>query len=155
MSTSLEQNKAIVLMCLHEFSQTSPQMALEANGLSSKTGLSPEEINDAVRLLKEEGLVWVYIGTPHEPYFFDRAEITTKGEYRYLNEKPTCMPNPKKVENKVLTKWFLGMLDKEKHEEEKKKAETMFDEIITHPAIKRVSRNHFNNGEYRSAVLDQ
>jgi uncharacterized protein (TIGR02391 family) len=129
-------------------------MALDAYGLSQKTGLNPEEINEAVRLLKEDGLVWVLIGMPHEPYFFDRAKITTKGEHKYLNEKLGSMPNPKKDENRALMKWFMGTLDEEKYAEEKKKAETMFDDIVTHSSIKRVARNHFRNGEYRSAVLD-
>jgi uncharacterized protein (TIGR02391 family) len=64
------------------------------------------------------------------------------------------MSNSKKDERKALMKWFSGKLENEKYAEEKRKAETMFGEIITHPSIKEVSKNHFKNGEYRSAVLD-
>jgi uncharacterized protein (TIGR02391 family) len=154
MSTETEQNKAIILMCLHEYSKTSPQMAIEAYGLHSKTGLSAEEINEAVQLLREEGLVWVYDGEPKEPYSFERAKITTKGEYVFLNGKVNSEPNPKREKNNALMKWYFGTLEEEKRAEEKKKAEAMFDQILTHSVIKQVSKNHFMNGEYRSAVLD-
>jgi len=154
MSTETEQNKVIVLMCLYEYNKTSPQTALDAYGLCSKTGLSASEVNEAVRLLREEGLIWVYDGAPNESYSFERAKITAKGEYVFLNGKDNSKMNPKKEENKALLKWFLGTLEEEKRTEERKKAEAMFDQIITHSAIKQVSRNHFMNGEYRSAVLD-
>jgi len=64
------------------------------------------------------------------------------------------MSDSKKDENKAKVDWYLKKLESERNAEEKRKADAMFDEIITNPKIKEASKNHFKNGEYRSAVLD-
>jgi uncharacterized protein (TIGR02391 family) len=64
------------------------------------------------------------------------------------------MSDSKKDESKVLAKWFSEKLENERYAEERRKAEAMFDDIITHSSIKEVSKNHFKNGRYRSAILD-
>jgi uncharacterized protein (TIGR02391 family) len=140
-------------MCLQEYNETS-QMALEASGLRSKTGLSTEEVNEAVRLLKDEGLIWVYDAEIEKPFSFNRAKITTKGEYAFLNSKLKPIAPPKKETSKAITKWFLTELDTKTLTEEKAKAEAIFDNIITNKSIRAVSRTLFMDGHYRNAVLD-
>ena len=56
-------------------------------------------------------------------------------------------------ENKI-TEWYLNKLDKDKYLKEKSKVEKLFDELVTHPLIREVSRDHFRNEQYRNAVLD-
>lgn len=55
--------------------------------------------------------------------------------------------------NKIVD-WFVNNLEKEVYLKEKSKAEKLFDEIITHPLINKVSKTHFKNEKYRNAVLD-
>jgi len=64
------------------------------------------------------------------------------------------MSQSRENERKALMEWFVGHLENEKYAEEKRKAEAMFDEIVTHSAIRQVSKNLFTNGKYRNAVLD-
>lgn len=62
---------------------------------------------------------------------------------------------PKSKENKKeIVNWYVKKLDEEEYQKEKSKAEKMFDEIITHPVIKKASKDHFMAGQYRIAVLD-
>jgi uncharacterized protein (TIGR02391 family) len=150
----IDHNKSIILKCLYEYKTTSPQMAIEAYGLHDKTGLTPEEINETVKLLREDGLVWVHKGYPKESYSFETVKITGKGEYEFLNGNIKSEPIPKREENEALIDWYLGTLEIEKQTEEKKKATVLFDKILTHSLIKQVSREHFVNGKYRSAILD-
>ncbi|GAG46101.1 unnamed protein product, partial [marine sediment metagenome] len=42
----------------------------------------------------------------------------------------------------------------QKKENKNDLAVTLFDEMVDHPRIRRVSRPHWNNKQYRSAVLD-
>ena len=63
---------------------------------------------------------------------------------------PSGPSNPKMSTRQILRKW----LESEEYGEEKSKAEAMFDEIITNPSIKKVSKRLFMNGDYRNAVLD-
>lgn len=57
-------------------------------------------------------------------------------------------------ENKEIVDWYLNELEREDLLKEKTRAEELFDEIITHPLIKQVSKDHFKNEKYRNAVLD-
>ncbi len=82
----LERNQVIVLMCLYEFSRTQ-SIALDAQGLGHKTGLSATEINQAVEELKKAGLVWVFDGEVTPPYSFYTIKITAQGKYEYSNQK--------------------------------------------------------------------
>jgi uncharacterized protein (TIGR02391 family) len=64
------------------------------------------------------------------------------------------MRNSKKNNNEGVLKWYMEERKKEEFLKEKSKAEKLFDDIITHPIIKKVSKDHFKNGKYRNAVLD-
>jgi len=66
------------------------------------------------------------------------------------------MSNDNESEDKkrVLIQWYDDEIKKEQHLKEKRKAEKLFDEIITHSRIKKSSEDHFRNEKYRSAVLD-
>lgn len=57
-------------------------------------------------------------------------------------------------ENKKIADWYIGELERESLAKEKVRAEELFDKIITHPLINKVSKEHFKNKKYRSAVLD-
>lgn len=46
------------------------------------------------------------------------------------------------------------LLDNKKNENKEELAVILYDHLIDHPRIRRVSRPHWNNKEYRSAVLD-
>ncbi len=53
-----------------------------------------------------------------------------------------------------LVKWFTEKLEKDEFDREKKKAEQLFDKIITHQQIREVSKDLFLGGKHRNAVLD-
>lgn len=74
------KNKKIILMCLGDYAQLNDG-ALDATGLSQKTGLNSEEINEAVKQLESEGLVSLISWERTSPYIFNRIKITYKGRY--------------------------------------------------------------------------
>jgi len=55
---------------------------------------------------------------------------------------------------KDLVRWYLKKQEHEIYAREKKKAEELFDKIITHRQIREASRDLFLSGKHRNAVLD-
>lgn len=55
---------------------------------------------------------------------------------------------------KDLVRWYLKKQEQEMYAREKKKAEELFDKIITHRQIREASRDLFLSGNHRNAVLD-
>lgn len=51
-------------------------------------------------------------------------------------------------------KGYIKAKKEEKIKEEKMKVEKLYDQIITHPLIRKVSESHYKNKKYRSAVFD-
>lgn len=56
--------------------------------------------------------------------------------------------------SKDVVGWLLKNQEQEMHAIEKKKAEELFDKIITHSQIRKASRDLFFSGKHRNAVLD-
>jgi uncharacterized protein (TIGR02391 family) len=56
--------------------------------------------------------------------------------------------------SKEIVDSFLKNLDQEIYDKEKKKAEELYDKIITHSQIREASRDLFLGENYRNAVLD-
>lgn len=76
--TEIERNATLILRSL----AVKPRdTALKGPEVAAATGLEPGDINDAVRLLDEAGLVeWLQtLGTA--PYDFNQVEITSRGRY--------------------------------------------------------------------------
>lgn len=71
-------------------------------------------------------------------------------EEERVRKSVSAPSNPKTSTKNIMRK----LLKSVEYEEEKSKAETMFDEIVTNPSIKKVSKRLFMNGNYRNAVLD-
>jgi len=55
---------------------------------------------------------------------------------------------------KDIIRWFLEGQEREMYAKEKKKADELFDKIITHPQIREASRELFLSEKHRNAVLD-
>jgi DNA-binding Lrp family transcriptional regulator len=80
MITPLEEATSKILNLL---AKQSRDKWLEAQDLASETGLSPEDINDAVTILSESGNVeWVRT-LGGAPYNFRRVRLTARGRYEF------------------------------------------------------------------------
>lgn len=79
-----EENAAIVLEDLNsEFPKTESQFEVDGKRVQELTGLTPQEINDAVSILIDTGYVeWLqYLGTA--PFDFRSVWITPRGKLEY------------------------------------------------------------------------
>lgn len=81
MMNPIERNARAVLAKLYEW--RGETFAVTGNMLLSATGLTAEDVNDAVELLKEWGAAETidYLGT--YPYKFGEVRITSRGKYLY------------------------------------------------------------------------
>jgi len=88
MAKTVEENAAIVLEALYkEFPKTEGRFEIDGGRVQELTGLSPEEINDAVSILIDAGYVeWFqYLGTA--PFDFGHVWITPRGKLEYERAK--------------------------------------------------------------------
>lgn len=94
MTRSIEENAHTILRILAERPRELGEVELPANELAKVTGLSPTEINDAVAILVEAGLVqWIRVlGTA--PYNFRGVWITPRGRYEYERSIQQPIPGP-------------------------------------------------------------
>jgi uncharacterized protein (TIGR02391 family) len=81
---------------------------------------------------------------------FSVNEGLNMSEKEGVRRSVSAPSNSKMGTRGILRKLLEGV----NYEEEKSKAEAMFDEIITNPSIKKVSKRLFMSGDYRNAVLD-
>ena len=84
MVKTVEENAAIVLEALYkEFPKTEGQFEIDGQRVQGLTGLSPQEINDAVSILIDSGYAeWLqYLGTA--PFDFGHVWITPRGKLEY------------------------------------------------------------------------
>ena len=79
-SGRMQQNMKTILKVLGEVPRnTSGDAYISGPQLQKKTGLSPADINDAVRLLKGEGKVELVTALGTAPYEFESVQITPEG----------------------------------------------------------------------------
>jgi hypothetical protein len=104
MPTPIEQNAARILLALAAVPRTGSGGYLNGPQIAEATGLSPEDINDAVEILVESGLAeWLrFFGTT--PYAFGQVQATSRGRLeaqrltqaaeREDGEAPSRAPQP-------------------------------------------------------------
>ena len=84
MAATIKENAGIILTALYEESQK-PGQPDEVTGqrLQELTKLAPDQINDAVAILRDNGYIeWQqFIGT--SPFDFGYVEITPRGKVEY------------------------------------------------------------------------
>lgn len=88
MAKTVEENAAIVLEALYnEFPKTKDQFEIDGKRVQELTGLSPQEINDAMSILIDADYVeWLqYLGTA--PFDFGHIWITPRGKLEYERAK--------------------------------------------------------------------
>jgi hypothetical protein len=88
MSKTVEENAAIILKALYtESPKTSGQFEIDGKRIQELTGLTPQEINDAVSILIDTAYVeWLQeLGT--NPFDFSYAWITPRGKLEYERAK--------------------------------------------------------------------
>jgi hypothetical protein len=86
MANSIDENITSILSLLvshQELPDASIRDGLSGEELRRATSLSPEQINVAVALMKEAGLVDWYRTLGTAPYDFNRVMITPRGMYEY------------------------------------------------------------------------
>jgi len=96
MANSIEENARIILKALAEPPRAGVG-AEEVPGeeLTAMTGLSPEEINDAVAILVDAGFVEWLQGMGTTPYLFSVVWITPRGRYEYERSMRQPPPGPR------------------------------------------------------------
>jgi DNA-binding MarR family transcriptional regulator len=88
MAKTVEENAAIVLEALYKESpKTNDQFEIDGKRVQELSGLSPQEINDAVSILIDAGYIeWLqYLGTA--PFDFGNVRITPRGKLEYEQAK--------------------------------------------------------------------
>lgn len=80
MPTTVVDDAAKILEFLY---RADPESQLDGAAVAEGTGLTPQQINDAVTILVENGYAeWLrFLGT--RPYAFGNVEITARGRYEY------------------------------------------------------------------------
>lgn len=83
MAETIKENAGIILTALYEESQTSDTPEIEGDKIRELTQLEPQQINDAVEILNDNGYVeWQqFLGTA--PFNFGYVEITPRGKAEY------------------------------------------------------------------------
>lgn len=102
MAQTVEENAAVVLEALYaEAAKTSDQFSIDGERVQQLTGLTPEEINDAVSILLDAGLVeWLQVlGTA--PFDFANVWITPRGKVWCEQAKEESERNPSSPESKI------------------------------------------------------
>jgi hypothetical protein len=90
-STEIEKNQDVVLQYLYQrglearTEKISPFVDGEA--IREATNLNPVQINDAIELLDDSGLVERHTALDTEPYTFYAVEITARGKYEVQRRK--------------------------------------------------------------------
>jgi len=95
MAKTVEENAAIVLEALYkEFPKTKGQFEIDGKRVQELTGLSPQEINDAMSILIDADYVeWLqYLGTA--PFDFGHVWITPRGKLEYERAKEEYERSP-------------------------------------------------------------
>jgi len=89
LSNEIEENKDVVLRFLHKKDfESHDEEWVTGNEISEATDLKPSQINDAIELLRDLGLVeWLlHYGT--SPYDFGFVKINARGKYE-IERRPT------------------------------------------------------------------
>ncbi len=83
MPDTIKENAGVILTVLYEESRTSSHPEVKGERLKELTQLEPQQINDAVAILKDNGYIeWQqFLGTA--PYDFGYVEITPRGKAEY------------------------------------------------------------------------
>lgn len=76
-----------------------------------------------------------------------KLDISDRSAQRPRKESLTNTPRKEPISLKTL-------LNIKKNENKEELAIILYDHLIDHPRIRRVSRSHWNNKQYRSAILD-
>jgi hypothetical protein len=109
MSNIIEENATKVLVVLFE---NNPDKNLQFDGknIVEYTGLSPNDINDAIEYLDERGLVerFNYLGT--SPFKFGHVYLNSRGNYIYheLSNPKEEMSNDKERQGEIVSKQPLA-----------------------------------------------
>jgi len=65
---------------------------VDGDAISKSTGLTPENINDAIDYLESLGAVDLYRGMGTTPYKFSSVSVTAQGKYLYHQESKIAQP---------------------------------------------------------------
>lgn len=109
MSNIIEENATKVLIALFE-NNPDKNLQFDGNDLAEYTGLTPNDINDAIEFLDDRSLLerYNYLGT--SPYKFGHVYLNSRGNYIYheLNNPKEDLSNVSHQQEEIISKQPLA-----------------------------------------------